>query len=63
MRATRAGQAGTRAGRGLQVSEDFLKDSRIAVIFRKEDQTLSAHEVVPSQVLPVYTLTIPETSV
>lgn len=40
----------------------YLKDSRIAVIFRKEDQTLSAHEVIPSQVLPVYTLTIPETS-
>lgn len=37
-----------------------LKSNLISVVFYKADKTLSAKQVRPFQVMPVYTLTIPE---
>ncbi|MBD3265740.1 hypothetical protein GF373_03655 [bacterium] len=39
-----------------------LKHNKISVLFRKPDKTLSPQTVHPFQVMPVYTLTIPDPS-
>ena len=39
-----------------------LQDSKISVLFRNADKTLTAKTVHPFQIMPVYTLTIPDSS-
>jgi hypothetical protein len=39
-----------------------LRDKKISVLFRKADKSLSLQTVYPFQVMPVYTLTIPDPS-
>ena len=39
-----------------------VKENDISVVFFQSDQTLSIRQVHPFQVMPVYTLTVPDSS-